>query len=303
MRQRGAHSRIRSDRAFGEPLASPLGGSARGLTRGSSHAHRQRLQAPGPRAHAEDRRVLHRGPRSTPENKASHRSSAPRPAQYAAIAGKSDALIKERTGCNWERWVKALDRAKAETWPHREIAKYVMEKYKIPGWWAQTVTVGYERIKGLRAVGQRRDGSFEANKSKTFTVPLDRLYQAFVDPRTRARWLPGIQLIVRTATRNKSMRITWPDGTSLEVGFTSKGAKKSQAALQHVRLPDRAAAARMKEYWAERLAALEQLLDWQPRLIEGEVGQWPTSLFEHLLLFDPLRFVVRHRCRTDPVAA
>ena len=136
-----------------------------------------------------------------------------------------------------------------------------MEKYKIPGWWAQTVTVGYERIKGLRAVGQRRDGSFEANKSKTFTVPLDRLYQAFVDPRTRARWLPGIQLIVRTATRNKSMRITWPDGTSLEVGFTSKGAKKSQAALQHVRLPDRAAAARMKEYWAERLAALEQLLD------------------------------------------
>ena len=188
-------------------------------------------------------------------------SSAPRPAQYAAIAGKSDALIKERTGCNWERWVKALDRAKAETWPHREIAKYVMEKYKIPGWWAQTVTVGYERIKGLRAVGQRRDGSFEANKSKTFTVPLERLYQAFLDSRTRARWLPGIQLIVRTATRNKSMRITWPDGTSLEVGFTSKGAKKSQAALQHVRLPDRAAAARMKEYWAERLAALEQLLD------------------------------------------
>ena len=188
-------------------------------------------------------------------------SAAPRPAQYAALAGKSDALIKERTGCNWERWVKALDRAKAETWPHREIAKYVMEKYKIPGWWAQTVTVGYERIKGLRAVGQRRDGSFEASKSKTFTVPLDRLYQAFVDSRTRARWLPGIQLTVRTATRNKSMRITWPDGTSLEVGFMSKGTSKSQVALQHVRLPDRTAATRMKEYWAERLAALEQVLD------------------------------------------
>ena len=41
-------------------------------------------------------------------------SAAPRPAQYAAIAGKSDAIIKERTGCTWERWVKALDRAKAE---------------------------------------------------------------------------------------------------------------------------------------------------------------------------------------------
>src|SRR6185312_7154445 len=131
-------------------------------------------------------------------------SPVPRPSQYAAIAGKSDALIQERTGCTWERWVKALDRVKAHTWNHHEIAKYVNEKYKVPGWWAQTVTVGYERIKGLRAVGQRRDGSFEANKSKTFPVPLDRLYRAFADGQIRARWLPGIQLIVRTAAQNKS---------------------------------------------------------------------------------------------------
>jgi hypothetical protein len=88
----------------------------------------------------------------------------PAPADYAKLAGRSDAILKAKTGCSWERWVKALDRAKAYTWPHREIAKYVTVKYKIPGWWAQTVTVGYERIKGLRAVGQRRDGSFEANK-------------------------------------------------------------------------------------------------------------------------------------------
>src|SRR3954471_17830900 len=142
---------------------------------------------------------------------------SPRPAEYARIAGRSDAIIKERTGCNWERWVKALDRAKAQTWPHREIAKYVTEKYRVPGWWAQTVTVGYERIKGLRAVGQRRDGLFDASKSRTFAVPLNRLYRAFEDPKLRARWLPGIDLTVRTATRDKSMRITWPDGTSVEI--------------------------------------------------------------------------------------
>jgi hypothetical protein len=93
-------------------------------------------------------------------------SAPPRSAQYAAIAGKSDALIKERTGCTWERWVKALDRAEAATWPHQEIAKYVRDKYKIPGWWAQTVTVGYERIKGLRVVGQRRDGSLRRIRAR-----------------------------------------------------------------------------------------------------------------------------------------
>src|SRR3954470_22662402 len=130
----------------------------------------------------------------------------PAPADYARLAGKSDAILKEKTGCTWERWVKALDRQKAYTWTHREIAKYVMETYKTPGWWAQTVTVGYERIKGLRAVGQRRDGSFEANKSKTIAVPLATLYDAFSNPRVRARWLPGVDLTVRTATREKSMR-------------------------------------------------------------------------------------------------
>jgi hypothetical protein len=186
--------------------------------------------------------------------------SGPRSEDYARIAGKSDAIIKERTGCTWERWVKALDSHKAYSWPHREIATYVMDKYRIPGWWAQTVTVGYERIKGLRAVNQRRDGSFEANKSKTFAVPVGDLYRAFQDGRTRAKWLPGVDLKVRTATRDKSMRITWPDRTSLAIGFASKGPGRSQVAIQHEKLPDREAQARMKEYWAERLANLELVL-------------------------------------------
>ncbi|MBA3497765.1 MAG: hypothetical protein H0T86_11725 [Gemmatimonadales bacterium] len=176
------------------------------------------------------------------------------------LAGRTDAILKEKTGCTWERWVKALDHAQAYTWTHREIAKHVHEHYEIPGWWAQTVTVGYERIKGLRAVGQRRDGSFEANKSRTFAVPLVRLYRAWHDARTRARWLPGVDLTVRTATRGKSMRITWPDRTSVEVGFSSRGAAKSQVALSHGRLPDRAAVTRAKQYWTARLDALGEVL-------------------------------------------
>lgn len=185
---------------------------------------------------------------------------SPAPGDYAGLAGRSDAILKERTGCTWERWVKALDHAKAYTWPHREIAKYVRERYKIPGWWAQSVTVGYERIKGLRAIGQRRDGTFEANKSKTFPVPLTRLYGAFHSARLRSRWLPGVNLTVRTATRDKSIRITWPDRTSVVVGFERKGPRKSLVAIQHGKLPDQSAATRAKEYWAERLGALREIL-------------------------------------------
>ncbi|HEY6060369.1 MAG TPA: hypothetical protein VIV10_07285 [Gemmatimonadales bacterium] len=193
--------------------------------------------------------------RTAPRRKA----AAPTAAEYAALAGLSDAAIKAKTGCTWERWVHALDYRKAYEWPHREIAEYVREKFKVPDWWCQTVTVGYERIKGLRAVGQRRDGSYEASKSKVIAVPVSRLYRAWHNARTRARWL-DVKPVIRTATAAKSMRLTWPDGTSVLVGFAAKGAAKSQVAIQHVRLPDRETATRMKEYWAARLGALTEVL-------------------------------------------
>ena len=182
-------------------------------------------------------------------------------ADYATLDGRSDASLKAATGCTWERWVKALDHVNAHTWTHRDIAKHVRERYKVDGWWVQTVTVGYERIKGLRAIGQRRDGSFEANKSRTFPTPLTRLYRAFADPASRERWLPGVELVIRATTRGKSMRITWPDRSSVAVGFASRGRGKSQVAVQHEKLPDRAAATRLRQFWTERLEALGQVLE------------------------------------------
>jgi uncharacterized protein YndB with AHSA1/START domain len=175
----------------------------------------------------------------------------------------SDAAVKAKTGCTWERWVRALDRAKADRWPHREIAKYVREKYKISGWWSQTVTVGYERIKGLRAIGQRRDGGFEANKTRTFPVPVSRLYRAFSDRRMRSHWLE-VSLSVRSATRDRSLRITWPDGTYVHAMFFPKGTGKSQVQIEHARLADRPAADAIRQFWGERLDALGEVLAQAP---------------------------------------
>ena len=186
--------------------------------------------------------------------------TAPAKMEYGRLAGRSDEILKRRTGCTWERWVKALDGVGAYEWPHRNIARHVRERYKLDGWWAQAVTVGYERIKGLRAVGQRRSGAWEATKSRTFGVPVAALFRAFHDPRRRSRWLADVKPGVRRATPGKSMRLTWPDGTSVVVGFTSKGTGKSQVAIQHEKLPDEAAAAKMKAYWGERLNKLGELL-------------------------------------------
>ena len=179
---------------------------------------------------------------------------------YAALAGMSDASIKAKTGCNWERWVKTLDRWGADKKPHRDIATMVSKTWKLDGWWAQTVTVGYERIKGLRARGQRRDGTYEATKSRTFDVPVTALYDAWADKSVRDRWLDDTNAKVRTATAPKSIRLGLADGSILAVGFLPKGKTKSSVAVSQNKLPDRETATRLKQYWSDKLDALGDVL-------------------------------------------
>jgi hypothetical protein len=186
--------------------------------------------------------------------------SASQSLKYAAVAGMSDEKLKAKTGCSWERWVHALDRHGAGQMSHREIVALVSTKYKVDSWWSQTVTVGYERIKGLRARGQRRDGTYEASKSRTFNVPVTTLYDAWSDAVARHRWLDGTKVKVRTATAPKSMRLDWDDRSIIAVGFTAKGKSKSSVAVQHTKLPDRQTADQVKKYWSDKLDALGGVL-------------------------------------------
>ena len=174
--------------------------------------------------------------------------------------GRRVGLLVEKADAGFERWVKALDYHHAAEKPHREIAALVNTKFKVGPWWGQMVTVGYERIKGLRARGQRRDGSYEAGKSRTYSVPVETLFDAWANARTRKRWLDGASVKVRTVTAPKTMRLGWEDGTIVVVGFTPKGESKSAVALAHTKLPDRETANRLKEYWGERLDALGEVL-------------------------------------------
>jgi len=187
--------------------------------------------------------------------------SAPaEPIDYAALAGMANEAVDKATGSDWEAWVGILDEAGASRMEHREIARHVHEAFDVSGWWAQSVTVGYERIKGLREIGQRRSGTYSANKSRTFAVPISTLYRAFSVERTRRRWLPDVELEIRKANVDKSMRITWPDATSVQAYFTAKGVAKSQVAIQHDKLATKAEAEHQKAFWNERLTVLADVI-------------------------------------------
>jgi hypothetical protein len=175
----------------------------------------------------------------------------------------SDERIRERTGRGWEEWFDLLDDWGATERPHREIARWVADQLGIGPlvWDAQAITSSYERARGLRAVGETEQG-FAASTSRTVAVPVERLFDAVVDESQRRSWLPDGELSERTATRPKSARFDWGDGTSrVMVVFDAKGEQKSTVALQHVRLPDNDEAERMKAYWRERVSALKEELE------------------------------------------
>lgn len=195
----------------------------------------------------------------TVSEKPKKETGAPAP-DYASLAGMSDEAVKAKTGHTWAEWKRKLDAIGAAQMTHRDIAKEVRSRFGAGSWWAQTVTVGYERIHGLRAIGQRRAGTWEAAKSRTYAVPVATLYTAWADAKKRARWLAGVKLTVRKATESHSMRITWGDGTSVELWFVAKGDTKSSVQLQHTKLATKEDATRWKAYWGERLDALGECL-------------------------------------------
>jgi hypothetical protein len=175
----------------------------------------------------------------------------------------SDENIRRRTGHGWEEWFAMLDEWGAADRSHREIARWVAEQQGVVplAWNAQAVAASYELTRGLREVGEKDDG-YAVTASRTFAVPAERLYDAFLDRSVRERWLPDAELSERTATRPKSARFDWGDGsTRVNVTFLTREASKSTVALEHRRLPDAGEAARVKAYWRARLLGLKELLE------------------------------------------
>ncbi|MEU4717306.1 hypothetical protein AB0F73_27165 [Micromonospora purpureochromogenes] len=230
---------------------------------------RTRMDKTGESYTAARRHLLAGAVAAEPPTVAPAESAPPAPGSGAAQADRiSEAMLRERTGRGWDEWFALLDEWGAVQRTHTETARWLVTAHEVPGWWAQTVTVGYEQARGLRAPGQRRGGGWEASGSRTVAVPVDRLFEAFSDDGLRRRWLPDVAIRVRTATRLKTFRADWEGGpTRIVVGFAPKGDTKATVTVVHEKLTDAEQAAALKAYWRERLAALKQLLE------SGEAGR------------------------------
>ena len=176
-----------------------------------------------------------------------------------ALKISSDA-VKAKTGKSWTQWFALLDKARARTMSHKDIVAILANKHGLPPWWRQMVAVGYEQAKGLRAKHEKPEG-FEITRAKTIKAPVEDVYEAWGNARRRAQWLPGVKLTIRKATENKTLRVTWGDGSNLEVSLHAKGAAKTQIAVQHGRLANSRTATKQKAFWGEAFDRLAELLE------------------------------------------
>ena len=192
------------------------------------------------------------------------RVEADPPDVASALELASDAKLHEATGRYWLEWITILDAWGATAHKHGEIVEFLSREYAVPPWWRQAVTNGYERARGMRKKHQQADG-FTVYASKTFDVPLEALFDAFVDDRSRAGWLVDGAMSVRGSQPGKVARFDWAGGESrVMVTFEGKGPGRATAHIAHERLPDAAAGEAAKTAWRARLATLKASLEVRP---------------------------------------
>lgn len=187
--------------------------------------------------------------------KAPAKKAAPKAKRKSASAAMSDAAVKAKTGRTWSQWFTLLDKAGAAKMTHKAIAELIAKRHKIPGWWAQMVTVGYERARGLRKVNETLSG-FRTSVSRTLDAGVDAAFDAWDNAKTRAAFLKEA---VNVSTRNpgKNLRFTWKVGR-VEVRFVVKGPKKTQVTVDHEGLKSAADVGKVRAQWT---AAMDKLGD------------------------------------------
>ena len=179
----------------------------------------------------------------------------------AGVFVVADEAMQRATGKVHNEWFALLDAWGATTHTHTEIARWLSEAHGVPPWWTQSVTVSYERARGMRARHQMRDG-FSVSATKTIATTPERALRAFTDARTRKRWLPTADMRQRPTRAAMAARFDWSDPPSRVVaGVAAKGADKTLVFVTHEQIPDAESGERLKRAWRESLVALKALLE------------------------------------------
>lgn len=173
----------------------------------------------------------------------------------------SDDAIREGTGRGWNEWCDTIEAAHPDDVDHATVAAWVHDQVDdITHWWAQGVTVGWERITGRRLPYQQGDGLFAASKFRTIAVDADELRAILLDDEDRADLLGGLDTERRSRPTSKGIRIGMPEGVA-ELTLEVKAYGRTRVAVQHAQLPSHLDVPGWRAWWTEWLDALDTLAE------------------------------------------
>jgi hypothetical protein len=200
---------------------------------------------------------------------------APRAPRMAERGTLSPANVIAKTGHDLDHWFAVLDTFGA-TRGHTALARHLALDHGVPGWYAQGITVTYERERGLRAVNQASDG-FQVSVTKSMATSVEDVTEALRSRTFRTRWLKasdsglaqalaaGIEkprgkgLFVR-ADGSAGLRFPW-DGTTVEFRITPKPKGGISLATANTKLADAKQVEDRRARWRAVLDALKAALE------------------------------------------
>ena len=169
----------------------------------------------------------------------------------------NDEAVRGATGSGWDEWCDVIDDGPGMDAGHKEIVAFLQEEHNVGAWWAQGITVGYERISGLRLPHQNPDGTFTAGKSKTADVDAETIRAALLDAEDRKDLFPGQETELRSQPGSKVVRLGIGGGVA-QIALDSATEGRTRVSIQHEKLNAPEDVERWKSYWADWLDAIAE---------------------------------------------
>jgi hypothetical protein len=202
-------------------------------------------------------------------------SKAPLSAPGPSRGSVSDAKAIEKTGHGLTHWFDVLDRFGAVEKGHTAAARHLHDAHGVDGWYAQGITVAYERARGVRAVNQRGDGAYEVSISKVVAASTADVINAFTKA-GRRHWITSVDANLARALRaaldspaskgfvvrsdgQGRLRYKW-DGTTVQFYLLPKTGDKLSVVVTNTRLLGAAMLEERRTQWRTALNALARHL-------------------------------------------
>jgi hypothetical protein len=200
-----------------------------------------------------------------------------RPVPNLTKGAVRDERVRQKTGHGLDHWFTVLDTFGGPDKGHSALARHLHDDHDVSGWYAQGITVAYERARGVRALNQRVSGEYEVSVTRTVGGHTRAVARAFSDPTRRAYWLAEADadlaeaLSAALALRaSKSFviradglgrfRYTW-DTTTVQLYLVPKGEGRTSVVVAHMKLADAPTLERRRAQWRIALAALARHVD------------------------------------------